>query len=417
LNGYDWLVLEMQRFGSRPETLTLGGGYIVDYKLAPKVADLELSVTDEVDNIVKRMRRRGIDDIISLGGGEPCFDTPQNIQEAASKALRAGKTKYEPTAGDYELRVEIGRKFERENGIDVGPEDIIVTPGGKFAIYLAFQAVLEPGDQVMVLEPAWVSYRSMAQLAGAGVVSVDCAEADGFQPDLDAIRAAMDASVKFIVVNSPCNPTGAVFDASTLRGIAEIAQHHGALILSDECYEALLYKGKHYSPASDFGNVVTVNSLSKTYAMTGWRVGYVTGPKEILEGMIKIYQHSATCVTAFAQAGALEAVTNGASQRASAQMVAGYKARCDLMMELLDRSEFFDCVAPQGAFYCFPSYALDKPSLEFATELLEEAHVATVPGSAFGTCGEGFLRLCYSTSKENIVEAFDRIETFIKQRI
>lgn len=389
----------------------------MDYKVAQKVADLELSATDEVDNIVKRMRRSGIDDIISLGGGEPCFDTPPNIQDAATRALRAGKTKYEPTAGDYELRVEIGKKLKRGNGIDASPEDIIVTPGGKFALYLAFQAVLEAGDRVMVIEPAWVSYKSMAQLAGAGVVSVDCAEADGFQPDLDAIGAAMDDSVKFIVVNTPCNPTGAVFDASTLRGIAEIAQHHGALILSDECYEALLYDGKHYSPASEFDNVVTVNSFSKTYAMTGWRLGYLTGPKQVLDGMIKIYQHSATCVTAFAQAGATEALTSDAAQRASEQMVAGYKARCDLMVELLDRSEFFECVAPHGAFYCFPSYTLDRPSLEFATELLEEAHVATVPGSAFGQCGEGFLRLCYSTSKENIVEAFDRMETFIKRRM
>jgi aspartate aminotransferase len=389
----------------------------VGYKLAQKVVDLELSATDEVDNIVKRMQRAGIKDIISLGGGEPCFDTPKNIQDAAQRALRAGKTKYEPTSGDYELREEIAKKLKGENQIDVAAEDIIVTPGGKFAIYLAFQTVLEAGDRVMILEPAWVSYKSMAQLIGAGIVSVDRAEGDGFQPDLDAIRSVMDDSVKFIVVNSPCNPTGAVYDASTLRGIAEIARRHGALVLSDETYEYLIYEGKHYSPASEFDNVMTVNSFSKSYAMTGWRLGYVTGPKEILEGIVKIYQHSATCVTAFAQAGAIEALTSQESRHASERMVAGYKERCDLMMELLDRSEFFSCVPPQGAFYCFPSYTLDKPSLEFATELLGEAHVATVPGSAFGQCGEGFLRLCYSTSKENIIEAFDRIEAFIKHRI
>jgi len=389
----------------------------MSYKVAQKVANLELSATDEVDNIVKRMQRNGIKDIISLGGGEPCFDTPQNIQDAAEKALRAGKTKYEPTAGDYELREEISKKLKRENNIDASAEDIIVTPGGKFAIYLAFQAVLEPSDRVVILEPAWVSYKSMAQLAGAGIVSVDCAEADGFQPNLDAVKAAMDDSVKFIVVNSPCNPTGAVFDAATLHGIAEIAQRHGALVLSDEIYEYLIYQGEHYSPGSEFDNVVTVNSFSKSYAMTGWRLGYVTGPKKVLEGMIKIYQHSTTCVTAFAQAGAIEALTSGESRRASKQMAAGYKERGELMMELLDRSDFFACVPPQGAFYCFPSYTLDKPSLEFATELLEKAHVATVPGAAFGQCGEGSLRLCYSTSKENIAEAFDRIETFIRKHI
>jgi aspartate/methionine/tyrosine aminotransferase len=160
--------------------------------------------------------------------------------------------------------------------------------------------------------------------------------------------------------------------------------------------------------------VVTVNGFSKSYAMTGWRLGYVTGPREVLDGMVKIYQHSATCVNAFAQAGALEALTSEKSRRASEQMMAGYKERCGLMAGLLDRSEVFDCVPPQGTFYCFPSYKLDKSSLELATELLEEAHVATVPGSAFGQCGEGCLRLCFSTSKDNIVEAMDRMETFIR---
>jgi len=389
----------------------------VGYKVARKVAQLELSATDEVDNIVKRMRRAGIDDIISLGGGEPCFDTPDNIQAAAQRAMQGGKTKYETTTGDYGLREAIAKKLGRENGIWARPEDVIVTPGGKFAIYLAFQSVLEPGDRVMVLEPAWVSYKSMAQLAGAEIVAVECPASAGFQPDLDVVEAAMDSCVKFIVVNSPNNPTGAVYDAETLRGLGRIAQRYGALLLCDEVYEVLLYDGRLYSPASEFENVVTVNSFSKSYAMTGWRLGYATGPQEILEGMVKIYQHSATCVTAFAQAGALEALSSEDSRRASQQMMTGYKERRDLTMELQERSTFFDCVAPQGAFYTFPSYGLSMPSLELATKLLEEAHVATVPGAAFGACGEGFLRLCYSTSKEELVEAFDRMETFFRKRM
>jgi aspartate aminotransferase len=387
------------------------------YKVADKVAGLELSATDEVDNIVKRMRRAGIDDIISLGGGEPCFDTPQNIKDAALAALEAGKTKYEPTTGDHELREAIASKFQRENGIEASAGDIIVTPGGKFAIYLAFQAMLEPGDRVVILDPAWVSYTSMAQLAGAETVSVDCRASDGFVPDLDEFEAMMAGRVKFVVVSSPCNPTGMVYDAATVRGMAEIAQRHGVLLLSDEVYEYMVYEGEHYSPASEFENVVTVNGFSKSYAMTGWRLGYVTGPPEVLDGMIKIYQHSATCVNAFAQAGALEALTSEDSRRASDQMMAGYKERCELMTGLLERSEYFDCVPPQGAFYCFPSYRLDKSSLELATELLEEIHVATVPGSAFGHCGEGFLRLCYSTSMDSIVEALERLETFIQARM
>jgi aspartate/methionine/tyrosine aminotransferase len=199
-----------------------------------------------------------------------------------------------------------------------------------------------------------------------------------------------------------------------LRGIGEIAQQHGALVLADEVYEYLLYQGEHHSLASEFGNVITVNSFSKSYAMTGWRLGYVTGPRAIMEGMIKIYQHSATCVNAFAQAGAVEALRSEESRLASKQMVEGYRERCELTVDLLRRSEFFDCVTPHGAFYCFPSYRLDMPSLQLATELLREAHVATVPGAAFGQCGEGYLRLCYSTSKESIVEAIDRIETFMR---
>jgi aspartate aminotransferase len=383
------------------------------YAIANKVARLELSATDEVDNIVKRMRRQGIDDIISLGGGEPCFDTPPNIKEAAGRALTAGKTKYEPTTGDHDLREVIAQKLVRENNIMAEPNDTIVTPGGKFAIYLAFQAILEPGNSVMILEPAWVSYKSMAQLAGAQVITVECPPETGFQPDLERIQDKMNPSVKIIVVSSPNNPTGAVYSKDVLQGIARIAAASGALVLADEVYEYLIYQGAHYSMASDFENIVTVNSFSKSYAMTGWRLGYATGPKDVLEGMIKIYQHSATCVTAFAQAGGIEALTNPASQEASREMMAGYRERCELMVGLLSRSPRLGNVTPQGAFYCFPSYDVDMPSLEFATRLLQEAHVATVPGSAFGACGEGRLRLCYSTSKENIVEAMARLEAFI----
>jgi aspartate/methionine/tyrosine aminotransferase len=208
-----------------------------------------------------------------------------------------------------------------------------------------------------------------------------------------------------------------VYDAGTLRGIAEVTAKHGALVVADEVYEYMVYEGEHYSPASEFNNVVTINSFSKSYAMTGWRLGYVTGPRELLEGMVKIYQHSATCVTAFAQAGAIEALTREASQQSSRRMMQGYRERRDLITELLDRSDYFDAAPPAGAFYIFPSYKLDLLSLDLAKGLLEEAHVATVPGSAFGECGEGYLRLCYSTSKENIVEAVERMEEFIRERV
>jgi aspartate aminotransferase len=387
----------------------------MEIHLAEKVEKLELSATDEVDNVVKRMKQEGITDIIPFGGGEPCFDTPANIVRAAQRAVEQGKTKYEPTTGDPELRDLIANKFRNENGIPVTSDDIVVTPGGKFAIYLAFQALLSPGDQVMLLDPAWVSYKSMAQMASAGTIHIPSLSVNNFQPDIDLVKKSINPSVKIVVINTPNNPTGAVFDKTTIRQIVELAKANGSLVLCDEVYEYLLYEGQHYSAASEYDNVITVNSFSKSHAMTGWRLGYVTGPQTALEGMIKVYQHSATCVTAFAQAGAIEALKNDESKRASQAMVKGYRDRRDLIVKLLQESKHFDCFNPEGAFYVFPSYKVKMPGLDLANLLLSRAHVATVPGSAFGTCGEGHLRLCYSTSLENIIEGVRRINATLDE--
>src|SRR5512146_2505827 len=301
------------------------------YKIAKKLSTLERSATDEIDNIVRRMVQRGINNIISFGGGEPCYDTPVNIQEAAILALRNGKTKYEPTTGDYQLRVEICEKLKLKNRIETTPENIVVTPGGKFAAYLTFQTLLEPGDKVMLLEPAWVSYESMARLAGADIVHIPSYEENGFLPDLDDIARGMDASVRMVVINSPCNPTGAVYPPELIKNITQLAAQHGAMIISDEIYEDIIYQGVHYSPGADFQNVITLNGFSKSFAMTGWRLGYLAAPLEIVEGMIKIYQHSATCVNSFSQAGAIEALRSEESARATRMMAAGYRERCDLI--------------------------------------------------------------------------------------
>jgi aspartate aminotransferase len=380
------------------------------YKLSERVVSLKLSATDEIDNTVKKMQRAGIKDIISFGGGEPCFDTPLSVQDAAIAGLRAGKTKYEPTAGDYELREEISLKLKRHNNINAGVDDIIVTPGGKFAVFLACQSLLQPGDKVMVLEPAWVSYVSNAELAGAEVIHIPSYEENGFQPDLDLIRNKMDKSVRFIILNSPNNPTGAVYAPDTTREITRIAHQYGALVISDEIYEDIIYEGQRYSPGSDYDNVITINGFSKTYAMTGWRLGYVTAPREI-----KIYQQSATCVTAFAQSGAIDALRNPAAAADSLIMIRGYHERCVLISELIQESGFFKGFVPKGAFYSFPSYTFNLSSLDVANLLLEKAHVATVPGSAFGDCGERHIRLSYSTSKENIIEGFKRISQIADQ--
>lgn len=389
---------------------------MIEKMLSKVIEQLEPSATEEVDNAVKRMKQSGVDDIVSLGVGEPCFDTPDNIKKAACDALWAGETKYQPTAGSYELREEICKKFERKNGIKVGVDDIIVTAGGKFSIYLAFQAVLEKGDQIILLDPAWVTYEPAAKMAGADVIRVPTDSTRGFQPDLAAIRKAMNPAVKILVVNSPCNPTGALFEKSAIKELAKITRENRALLLSDEVYEYQLYDGKFYSPGSEFDHVITVNAFSKSHAMTGWRLGYMTGPKKVLEGMIKIYQHSTSCVTAFAQNGALEALRSEVSRQAVEEMTKGYAERRAVMIKLIEESEFFELTnEPQGAFYCFPSYRMDIPSLELSKALLEKVHVATVPGAAFGACGEGYLRFSYATSIELISEGFERMGTFFRR--
>ncbi|MCK4247573.1 MAG: aminotransferase class I/II-fold pyridoxal phosphate-dependent enzyme, partial [Methanomicrobia archaeon] len=235
-----------------------------------------------------------------------------------------------------------------------------------------------------------------------------------FVPDLDVITEHMDKSTKMIVVNSPCNPTGAVYPPKILKGIVEIAEDNGSYVFTDEIYEKLLYEGEFYSPGSEYENIITVNGFSKSHAMTGWRLGYVHAPKDIIEGMVKIYQHSASCVTAFAQMGALEALVSEESERFVQKMVKEYRKRRNFIMKLIEKSDIFECKKPKGAFYVFPSYDLKMKSIEFAKKLLREAHVATVPGFAFGECGEYHLRMAYTAPNEKIEEAFIKIENSLK---
>ncbi len=375
--------------------------------LSQKVRNVEPSATEEVDNEVKTLRRQGVE-IISLGVGEPDFDTPKNIRDAATEALHTGKTHYEPTKGDFDLREAIAKKLKNDNNIDADTEDLVVTVGAKFGIYLAAQAILEEGDNMVLLDPSWVSYDPIAKLAGADVKRITTEEKNGFIPDLDTLAENIDKSTKIILVNSPCNPTGAVYPPKILKGIAEIAEDNGSYVLSDEIYERLLYEGEFYSPGSEYDNIITVNGFSKSYAMTGWRLGYVHAPRDVVEGMVKIYQHSASCVTAFAQMGALEALTSEKSEKFVQEMVAEYKKRRDCIVDLIDDSDLFECQKPSGAFYVFPSYNLDMGSMDFAKKLLQDAHVATVPGFAFGM--ENHLRLAYTIPNEKIKEAFEKIE-------
>jgi aspartate aminotransferase len=379
------------------------------------VAGLEESATEIVDNEIKRMKRSGVKDIVSLGVGEPYFDTPEFIKQAAIRSLEVGNTKYQPTFGDLHLRRAIQEKLIRENQVHSDLEDIMVTPGAKFALYLAFQALITPGDKVVVLDPAWVSHASIPLLMGAQLLRVETVESEGYQPELEKVAAALNQKPKCLIINSPCNPTGAVYSPETIRKITQMARDTGTLVISDEIYESLLYEGEVYSPGSEFDNVFTVNGFSKRFAMTGWRLGYACGPHELMEQIIKIYQHSASCVTAFSQAGAIEALINPASAEATKTMVNQFNRNRHLMMESINSSEHLQCLSPKGAFYCFVSY--DKPikSLDLARDLLSTKHLATVPGGAFGLGGEYHLRLSYATSEEHVVEGLRRLKAYFDQ--
>ncbi len=385
-------------------------------RLADVIQELKASATEAVDGAVKEMLGQGIDDIISLGVGEPSFDTPAYIKNAAVKALMDGETKYQPTKGIPALRQAICKKLERENKIKTNADQILVTAGGKFSIYLAFTAMLQKGDQIVLLDPAWVSYEAAAQMNAAEVIRVSSAASDGFLPDLDKVEQVLDDSVKIIVVNSPCNPSGAVFPMDTLRELAQMADKYGAILLSDEVYEYQIYDHKHYSPGADFDNIITVNAFSKSFAMTGWRLGYAVAPMDIVEGMTKIYTHSTSSVTSFAQWGAIAALESGESQKVVQEMQKEYTRNRSLMIELINKSAYLnlDC-KPQGAFYCFPSYGFNMTSVELSTRLLRECHVATIPGVAFGQCGEGFLRLSYATDSQSIQAGMQRMEMFFQE--
>lgn len=383
-------------------------------RLAAAVRGVEPSATLAVSQAVRRMRAQGVGDIIGMDAGQPAWDTPAYIVEAAVRALRAGETRYGDAAGRPDLREAICGKLGTENGMRVTPDRVVVTPGAKYAIFLAFQALLGPGTRVMVLDPAWVTYAPAAQIVGADVLRIPCDEADGFQPDPDRIEAALDPSVRLVVLNSPCNPTGVVFEPDRIRRVAEIARAHNALVLSDEIYEYLLYEGEFISPGAEYDNVITVNGFSKAFAMTGWRLGYAAGPRFVINAMVTLSQHSTTCPTAFGQAGALCALTDPARAGAIGAMLERFGESRRALIAGLRASRHLSDAVPEGTFYGFPAYDVDAPSTDVALALLRIAHVATVPGAAFGARGEGHLRISFSGTVQEVAEGVERIDAFLE---
>ncbi|MEW5719366.1 MAG: pyridoxal phosphate-dependent aminotransferase [Chloroflexota bacterium] len=350
--------------------------------------------------------------IIHLEIGRPDFDTPQHIKDAAKRALDAGMVHYTSNYGTLELRQAIAEKLQRDNAINVDPAtEIIVTVGTNEAIAIAMLALIDPGDEVLIPDPSWLHYFYCVQLAGAVPIHVPLREANKFQIDPAEVARAITPRTKMLIVNSPHNPTGAVLDQAILKEIAALAIKYDLLVLSDEIYEKIIYDGvAHFSIANLPGmaeRTLTANGFSKTYSMTGWRLGYIAARKHFADAMIRVHQYSATSATSFAQAGGLAAYRG--SQECVRAMTAEFARRRDFVVRALEQIEGMQCVKPDGAFYVFPSIKnLGLGSEEFTLNLLH-AGVAVVPGSAFGDFGEGYIRIAYSNSYENLEIAMERI--------
>ena len=354
-----------------------------------------------------------IPDVVNLGIGQPDFDTPAFIREAAKNALDEGYTRYPPAKGFDDLRQAIAVKVKNENGIDANPDtDIFVAVGAMQVIFNTMLHLVEPGDEVMVVDPGY-DYYSQIKLFGGVPVTIPAYEKNRFKPDPDDIKALLSDKTKLIVINSPSNPTGAIFDEELLRAVAQIAQENDLFILSDEPYEHIIFDdNKHVSIGSFDGmreRTISAFTLSKSYAMTGWRVGYAVAPPPVVDEMEKLMEHMVSGVAAMAQRAALAAIQ--APQDCVREMTAQYEKRRKIVHEGLNAIDGITCLMPESTFYAFPNISsFGMTSWEFARYLVKEHHVAVVPGSIFGKRGEGFVRLSFAAAEETLKQGLERIE-------
>ncbi len=356
------------------------------------------------------------DQVINLCIGEPGFPTPLNVIEAGKEALDLGYTKYTSNAGILPLREELSRKLLRENGITADPEtQVIVTAGGVEAVLLAILVTVNPGDEALVPTPCWPNYDKQLQIAGGRMVPVPCTEENCFVPKAEDIESRITEKTKALILNSPNNPTGAVIPRSELERIREVVLRHDLTVISDEPYERLIYGGeKHVSIASlpDMADrTITVNTFSKTFAMSGWRVGYGAGPKNAIAAMIKLKEQTSSSVNAAAQYACIEALRG--TEEAIRRMVKGYEANREILIDGLNACRGIHCLCPPGAFYAFANIqGFGMTSQEMAIKILKEARVVTTPGTAFGDSGEGFLRMSFASSPEELRVAVQRLNYF-----
>lgn len=374
------------------------------------------SPTLAIDAKAKALAAAG-EDVCGFAAGEPDFDTPEHIKDACAAALKAGKTKYAATAGIPELRKAIVDRYDAEYGLKLTPEQVIVSPGGKFSCYLGILAVCSPGDEVIVPAPFWVSYPEMVKLAGAVPRIVLADDKTGFRLTPAMLEAAITPKTRMLILNSPSNPTGAVYSRAELEAIVVVAMKHGLYILSDEMYEHLVYDGASPTCVATLSKeaesrTITVAGFSKTYAMTGWRIGTTAAPPPIAKAIAEMQSQMSSNVTTFAQYGALAALTEKEKTAAALKtMLAAFDRRRKFLHAGLNGIPGFSCLLAQGAFYLFPNItSFGIKDAEFCARLLEQEKVAAVPGSAFGA--EGYLRLSYATADATIEKGLGRLKRF-----
>jgi aspartate aminotransferase len=392
-------------------------------KLAKRVSSLTPSTTLAITAKAKELKAAG-HDVIGLGAGEPDFNTPQHIIDAAVKAMNEGHTKYTPSGGLAGLKAEIIKKFKEDQNLSYEPSEIIVCVGAKHALYTLFQVILDEGDEVIIPTPYWVSYPEQVKLAGGVPVYVEGLEENEFKITPEQLQSAITERTKAVIINSPNNPTGMIYTKEELAALGEICLKHDILIVSDEIYEKLVYDGhKHVSIAQISPELkeqtIIINGVSKSHSMTGWRIGYAAGNKEIIRAMTDLASHSTSNATSIAQYGAIAAYSG--SQESVEEMRKAFEERLNIIYDKLVQIPGFSCVKPQGAFYLFPN-AREAAALagyssvdELVEALLEEAKVALIPGSGFGAPDN--VRLSYATSLELLEEAVERIKQFMEQKI
>jgi aspartate aminotransferase len=385
----------------------------MNYKISRRAASLSPSLTLAIDAKAKQMKADGLD-VVGFGAGEPDFDTPQHIKDAAAKALADGFTKYTPSSGIPELRQAIADKFNRDNGLTYKPSQIIVSCGGKHSCYNVILATCEEGDEVIIPAPYWLSYPEMVKLASATPIILETSDKTEFKVTPEQLRAAITPRTRLFILNSPSNPTGSLYTRAEIKALGDICVEKGVLIMSDEIYEKLVYDGaEHVSVASfspaHYEHTILVHGFAKAYSMTGWRLGYLAAPEPIAKAIDAIQSHSTSNPTSFAQKGAVAAL-NGPQDHLKIWL-AEYARRRGYAHKRLNSIPGISCVNAKGAFYLFPNISkLGLKSAEFCAKLLEQEKVAAVPGIAFGA--DDYLRISYATSMANIEKGLDRLEKF-----